>query len=307
MTRTVNAVYKAGRAINADIYHLHDPELLPIGLLLKLQGKRVIYDAHEDVPRQILSKHWICPSLRRTVARSFEAFEDFVSRRLDVVITATSHIRDRFARIGCKAVDVNNYPKLEEFASLDVTLLDKKKAVCYVGGISDIRGIREMVASIAITEGAQLFLAGKFETDALLREVSGMSGWDKVHYYSVVDRKSVCEILGMSLAGLVVLHPTENYVDSLPIKMFEYMSARIPVIGSNFPLWKEIIERNGCGICVDPLNTKEIAAAVQWIIDHPEKAKIMGENGRRAVEDHYNWESESKKLLAVYNKIAQGL
>jgi glycosyltransferase involved in cell wall biosynthesis len=304
MTRTVNAVYRLGRAIDADIYHLHDPELLPIGLFLKGNGKRVIYDAHEDVPRQILSKYWIAPSRRKIVAGIFEAFEDFAVRRLDAVVTATSHICDRFLRSGCNAVDVNNFPKLQEFVALEATPPDKEMAVCYVGGISSIRGIREMVEAIAKTD-CHLLLAGSFETESLHAEISTMPGWDKVKYHGMVGRKTVCEILGRSFAGLVVLHPTDNYLDSLPIKMFEYMSAGIPVIGSNFPIWKEIFERNNCGICVDPLNVDEIAAAIRWVIENPEKAKKMGENGKTAVQDRYNWEVESKKLLELYHKIAQ--
>ncbi|MCK5613583.1 glycosyltransferase, partial [Candidatus Pacearchaeota archaeon] len=106
-------------------------------------------------------------------------------------------------------------------------------------------------------------------------------------------------------AGLVTLHPTQAYRDSYPVKMFEYMAAGIPVIASNFLLWREIVDRNKCGICVDPLKPQEIAKAVQWIADHPEEAKLMGENGRKAVEEKYNWECENKKLLKVYKGILE--
>jgi glycosyltransferase involved in cell wall biosynthesis len=106
-----------------------------------------------------------------------------------------------------------------------------------------------------------------------------------------------------SLAGLVLLHPVINYLDALPIKMFEYMSAGLPVIASDFPLWREIIEKNECGLCCDPLKPEKIAEAVQWVLDHPQEARIMGENGRRAVIEKYNWESEGKKLVKLYEDL----
>jgi glycosyltransferase involved in cell wall biosynthesis len=87
--------------------------------------------------------------------------------------------------------------------------------------------------------------------------------------------------------------------------MFEYMSAGLPVIASNFPLWKEIVEGNKCGICVDPMDPKAIASAIQWMIDHPEEAEEMGKNGRRAVETKYNWANESKKLVGLYQRLIQ--
>ncbi len=94
-----------------------------------------------------------------------------------------------------------------------------------------------------------------------------------------------------------------NHVDAQPNKMFEYMSAGIPVIASDFPLWREIIEGCGCGICVDPLDPKKIAEAIDYLVDNPEIARRMGENGRKAVYDRYNWDVEEKKLLALYDSL----
>jgi len=103
--------------------------------------------------------------------------------------------------------------------------------------------------------------------------------------------------------GLVLFYPEPNQINSQPNKLFEYMSAEIPIVASNFPLWKEIVEGNQCGICVDPLNPEEIARAIEYLITHPDEAQRMGENGRKAVIEKYNWESESKKLIELYRKI----
>ena len=131
-----------------------------------------------------------------------------------------------------------------------------------------------------------------------------MSGWRQVEALGFVDREGVRAMVARSMAGLVVLHPTINYIDALPVKMFEYMSAGIPVIASNFPPWKEIIEGAKCGLCVDPLDPGEIAGAIQFIVEHPEEAEQMGKNGRRAVERRYNWEMGEKKLLEFYSGLA---
>ena len=83
------------------------------------------------------------------------------------------------------------------------------------------------------------------------------------------------------------------------------MAAGLPVIASNFPLWKEIVEKNKCGICVNPLSPREIAAAINWMLQNPTDAAEMGRNGRKAVLEKYNWEAESKKLIKFYEEIFQ--
>jgi glycosyltransferase involved in cell wall biosynthesis len=106
------------------------------------------------------------------------------------------------------------------------------------------------------------------------------------------------------MAGLVTLHPVVNYLDALPVKMFEYMAAGLPVIASRFPLWQEIVEGNACGVCVDPGDPAAIAAAIDHFCRHPQLARRMGENGRRAVHTRYNWHSEADKLAAFYDRLS---
>ncbi|NEP01157.1 MAG: glycosyltransferase family 4 protein [Symploca sp. SIO2E9] len=302
MTRTLFQIYRKSLVEEATIYHFHDPELILIGLLLKARGKKVIYDVHEDVPRQILSKAYIPKSLRHITAWIVEMIENFAVKHFDGVVTATPFIRDRFLKLGCHAVDVNNYPILSELNLSNVDFSQKERAVCYVGGISDIRGIFEMIEAIGKTD-AKLLLAGKFANRDQRNQALAMPGWTNVQELGQLNRDEVAQTLARSLAGLVVLHPIINYIDALPVKMFEYMAAGIPVIASNFPLWRDIVEGNQCGICVDSLAPKAIAEAIEWIVDHPKEAKSMGENGRKAVEEKYNWETEAKKLCSLYSEL----
>jgi hypothetical protein len=299
MTKTVWAVYQKARTINADIYHFHDPELIPIGLLLKLEGKRVVYDVHEDVPQDILVKTWIAPILRQPIAWLVERLESFAAKRFDGVVAATPFICDRFLKLNCRAVNVNNYPILTELYLPNVDWTQKERAVCYVGCIDKIRGIFEMVEAIAQTD-AKLLLAGQFSEVIQYDKVIAMPGWVHVEELGQLNRKEVASTLERVVAGLVVLHPTNTFIHALPVKMFEYMSAGIPVIASNFPMWKQIIEGNQCGICVDPINPVAIGEAITWIIEHPEEARCMGENGRKAVEQKYNWENQVESLVKLY-------
>ncbi|MBD3768073.1 MAG: glycosyltransferase, partial [Gammaproteobacteria bacterium] len=100
--------------------------------------------------------------------------------------------------------------------------------------------------------------------------------------------------------GLVTFLPAPNHIDAQPNKMFEYMSAGLPIITSIFPLWREIVEGNQCGLCVDPLDPQAIGEAIQYLIDNPVEAEQMGKNGRQAVEQKYNWTIEEQKLLDLY-------
>jgi len=307
MMSTVREVYRAALEEDAIIYHFHDPELIPVGILLKNKGKKVIYDVHEDLPRQVLTKPWIKPFLRRVVGAGAQAVEKFCAHYFDRIITVTSTIAERFPEN--KTTIVHNYPILEEFAGTDFIPYQKRNPlVVYVGGITVIRGIKEMVNAMNLipeTLGARLVLAGKFSPPALENDVSSMAGWSNVEYLGWQSRDEVADLLSKARIGLVLLHPTLNYMDAFPIKMFEYMAAGIPVVASNFPLWRKIVSEIGCGLVVDPLNPQAIADAVQWLLAHPVEAELMGKRGQDAVIKKYNWHTEAQNLLDVYQSLVK--
>jgi glycosyltransferase involved in cell wall biosynthesis len=308
MTKTVGAVYRAAIREKADLYHFHDPELIPVGLLLRLRGKSVVYDVHEDVPQQILSKHYLPRWLRGFVGGPVRLLENFAAGRFSALVTATPHIAKRFGRLNPRVLVLQNFPLLGELVGDTLTIPWQRRdtAVAYVGGITVARGIREMVTAFSLLPedyAAELHLAGIYSPENLRGELVKARGWERVRELGFLDRSGVREALGKVKAGLVLITPEPRYQVAWPVKMFEYMSAGIPVIVSGFPLWRSIVEVAGCGILVDPLDSRAIADAIKYLLDHPEEAEAMGQRGRRAVEELYNWKTEEKKLLALYREL----
>ena len=272
--------------------------MIHIGRKLKRIGKKVIFDAHEDVPKQLLGKPYLTKTLRKLLSMIFSIYERKTCRKLDAIVTATPIIRDKFLKINDCVTDINNFPLFNELYN-NTSTNKKKKQIAYIGGLTKIRGFQEiMQAMYKINTDVRLFIGGVTSELNSNRDYNIPS---KVELLGFINRDKVKELLSESIAGLVVFLPVPNHIESQPNKMFEYMSAGIPVITSNFPLWREIIEKNNCGICVNPLNPEEIAKAVDYLVEHPEIAREMGKNGRLAVEQHYNWAIEEQKLLHLYS------
>ena len=308
MIKTTQAVYECVSNLDADVYHFHDPELIPVGVKLKRikPGAKVIFDSHENYADDIEDKHYINSLIRPFVATAYRAYEKWAVRKLDAVIAATPSIRSHFERVGVLSLDVNNYPFEEEFSPVVVTEAEKKYDVAYIGAISEIRGVSYLVDACALSPQKSLIMAGSIPDENFAKQLKRSPGWSSVEFLGQVDRESISKLLASAKAAVVTFLPAANHLESQPNKMFEYMSAGLPVIASNFPLWKEIVEGNDCGICVNPKSSDEVAAAIDTLAQNPERAKTMGQNGRKAVLEKYNWRSEGEKLLNFYSRLLEG-
>lgn len=310
MTATMWAVYKAALRERGQVYHFHDPELIPVGLLLKLAGRCVVYDAHEDVPASILTKEYLTSAWqRRLISRAAAVVERAAAACFDRVVAATPAIAGRFP--AGKTVVIQNFPIAGEFAAKPGAAphAERPPVLAYVGGLTEIRGVREMVGAIARlpeVNGARLTLAGRFSSAALEEEARGLDGWDRVDFLGQRSRAQVAALLQTARAGLVLFHPVPNHLESQPNKLFEYMAAGLPLIASDFPLWRSLIERIGCGLLVDPRDPDAIAEAMGWLLAHPDQSEAMGRRGAEAVRRELNWAPEAARLRGMYRDLTTG-
>jgi len=293
MRKTAMLVYQAALKVDADVYHIHDPELLPYGLKLKRLGKKVIFDSHEDIPAQIMDKEYIAKPLRKIVSAGYKVYESYVIKHLDAVVAATPHIAEKFQNRCRKVVTVNNYPRLDDIQFHETPFTEREPIICYAGGISEIRGEKIMTEAMQNVNGT-LILAGDSEN---------VSPPPRTKYVGRLNRREINELYGSAVAGLCMLKPVRNYYYSQPIKIYEYMAAGLPYICSDFPLWQELAAASGAGICVNPENTAELSKAISTLLLDRKKAETMGKRGREYVIKHCTWSIEEKSLLSLYETI----
>jgi glycosyltransferase involved in cell wall biosynthesis len=297
-------VYRQVAGLHADLYHFHDPELIPVGMWLSLQGKRVIYDAHEDLPNTFAYKYYIPAFARKTLAWLAGRIENLAVRRFAAVVAATPTIAQRFSEYNTNTVVVRNFPSLAELMlAPKLPWNDRPPLVVYVGSMAPERGFREAVTAISLLPeelNARLAFGGPV-TPELREEIGRLPGSDRTDLLGVLGRVEVASLLGRARVGLVPLHRMPSFLNALPVKLFEYMSAGVPVVASDFPLWRQIIEDAGCGLLVDPCDSNGMARAIEYLLTHPEEAERMGARGREAIERRYNWKTEEQQLLALYN------
>ena len=296
----------------ADIYHFHDPELLlPAGLIKLLTRRPIVYDVHENYPQDILTKEWIPAPLRRLVSSAFRVFEDTAVRGVDGVVVVNRHLEGRFEG-KARVVRVANYARLDSHVNSKRDT-DRREAgarpyFVYAGRVSDDRGLHECLRALESLgdEGAEILCAGRIGhvANGQLRALLEHGHTDvPFKYLGLLPYEAIPPLFEGALAGLLCFQPTPNNVLGTPNKLFEYMSAAIPVIASDFPFIREVVVEAGCGLLVQPDDTRQIASAMAHLLHHPHDAARMGENGLRAARERYNWQVEEKKLLSLYETL----
>ncbi len=299
--RPIELFFKSFKT-KASLFHFHDPELVPIGFLLRLCGKKVIYDVHEDFGGQILSKQWLGGRfLRKIISVTFRSIEKCASLFFNGIITVTPEIAKLFpAR---KTVVIANYPLLSVINDYEKADKDKKEPVImFSGGIDRIRGIREIIQAMdMIDHDAELWLMGPWESEDFKRECQELNAWKKVVDMGVIPFGEHYKYMKLGDIGIVNYYPLPNHVNAMPNKPFEYMACNMPLIMSNFKKWKEYFR--DVALFVDPMNPSEIARAIDKYLDDPGKMKSTGVSAHNFVMKNYSWESEQEKLIEFYKKI----
>lgn len=300
-TRTPWRLLRLLRPLAPDVIHLHDPELLAWLPLFRRICPIVIYDAHEDVPNQLRDKRWMPRALRPVAVGVYRAVEKLMLRGITAVVAATPVIAQSFTRRGMRTVTVRNLPLLAEFAEAAPPGEQSSSRVCYVGALSTNRGLLTMIRAIDLVRAeATLHIGGPFGDARLRAACESTPGWGRVTYHGVLSRSAVREFLAQAGIGLVLLHPTRSYLESIPVKLLEYMAAGLPVIASDFPMWRDLLRDVDCAVFVDPLDVHAIAQAIDSLLDDPESRRRLGQNGRAAAVAVLNWESEFQALRRLY-------
>lgn len=298
-------IYLAAFKLDADVYHIHDPELLPYALLLRKKGKKVIFDSHEFYPLQIKVKQWIPRSIRNLVSTLYLKYESFVFRRIDAVIYVAEPLPEfDFQSRTQRCELIGNYPILNEF-QMNVSPKYNGRAICYVGGLSYNRGLKYLVQA-AHAAKVILYLAGSFESEEFRLELETLPEYSCVRFFGFLDRAGISDLLSKSSVGCVTLLKVGQYesMHNFGVKTLEYMAAALPIIATNVPFHVDMLEKKlKCGVCVEPDDVAALTATILAIVNDPIMAKRMGENGRRAILERYNWGNEEKKLLALYESL----
>ena len=307
MTQVARRVYETALKIDADLYHFHDPELLPYGLKLKKKGKRVIFDSHENYSEQMKDKPYLPGVVSRFIARGYAAYEKHVVKQLDAVIyPCTFNGRLLYQDVCPRVALLDNVARLEEMYDCYVEQdFQPGRPMCFVGTLSPTRCVTEIIQAAGKT-GIPLILAGNFSTPTYQEEcMQIMNQYDNIRWLGPVPHSDVLGLLQNASVGLCPEKNTGQYntVDNLATKSYEYMAMALPVIVSDYPFSRKVMQEYEYGILVDPDDVDDIARSMRFLAEHPEEARRMGENGRRAIKEKFNWDIAEKTLFALYEDI----
>lgn len=254
--------YKKAKQLNADYYHFHDPELLPAAWLLKKRYNTVVYDIHEDYETGIVTRDYLTKPLRVVISKIYKLTEKLFSKNMKLVL-AEKYYKEKYPTGTC----ILNYPLLnEKLINREWVPGDTENKLLYTGNVTTDRGALTHAAPPAIDENISVYFYGRCP-EWLAEQMLEKAGEKRKRLYieginRYVPKEEIDDsyISEKWLAGLALFPPSEHYKKKELTKFFEYMTAGIPIICSDFRVWKNFIEKYHCGIAVDPYNEEEIRA-----------------------------------------------
>lgn len=307
--------FETSLQVDADIYHLHEPELLPVGMKLKRKGKKVIFDSHEFYGWQLYDNiHKIkiikMPAFfMKVLGHLYMRYEKRVCMKLDAVVqVCTMNGIDYFANRCRQSIFIRNLPSIADYSRKTPIDYSTNPVVAMIGGITTERGVTQLVKATH-QAGGTLLLAGAFYPKDYEKELRQMPEFECVEYKGFLNKNGMANLMEQANMGASTLHHVGQYdkLDTFPTKVFDYMSMELPVIVSDTEYAKKMNELYHFAICVNPENPDEISNAINWLFTHPEQAIEMGKNGRKAIEESFNWEKESEKLISFYEELSTRL
>lgn len=297
-------IYDAAIKIDADIYHLHDPELLVYVKKLKHMGKKVIFDSHEYYREQILHKDYIPKLFRTFIANLYSAYENKICKWLDAVIFPCP-IEGKHPFEGkVKHYEfINNTPIIDE----KINFSDEHKdynSVCCAGSLTENRGI-EVLIDACYKSNTKLILAGEITPEEFKTRVMKKETFSCVDYRGICASDEVIRIYQEAFIGASNILDVGQYskAENLPTKVYEYMMMAMPFFISDFPYYRKIINQYKCGILVEPDNVDSIANAINFFKKNPQIAIEMGKIGNELIKTRFSWHNEEIKLFKLYDEI----
>ena len=308
--RYARKVCKTAQRLDADVYHLHDPELLAhIGLFLSGK-KKVIFDSHEDYS---FEKMYLPKPVRKAVKLGYLLFERDIAKRVDGVVCCYQATMDRMKPY-CRNIEfVYNFPIITEDMRHPRTVADAAHdvfALGYAGGVDSTWSHETVVAALAGMENVSYVLAGNADP-AFIEKLKAMPGGEHVRFLGKIPfarvRGDIYEKADVGIALSAYIEQCGTYGNLANTKLFEIMKEGLPVIATDFVLWKGVVEEGDCGVCVCPSDVDAVRSAINRMREHPEERRRMGENARRLIYEKYNWQSDCKKLFKLYDAVCRGM
>lgn len=294
--RVTRRVCEHALRLDANIYHLHDPELLPVAGRLKSAGKAVVFDAHEDTVRQILLKEYLPRPVRGLLSRGFKYYEDSVVQQIDAVVTATDQQVARYTGTAVRICPVQNFAELGRFESRVSDMVALR--ILHAGSLTRVRGVTAMVRLASkLQQGDELRLAGPLEQGLSASHLSDCQ------YLGVIDQNSLRDAYAQANVGLILYEPVGQYGMATAVKLYEYMAAGLPILVPNHGEWPAKVQSIGCGIPVDVFDTADQLRALEWLRNNPHEAAAMGRRGQEYALKHASWNVAFSRLDGLYKEI----
>ncbi|MES2690382.1 MAG: glycosyltransferase [Bacteroidota bacterium] len=309
---TTHQVYKVARSQHADLYHFHDPELIPFALLLKWSGKKVVYDIHENITESLKDKKWLM--FKGLFTWLYLRFDALAARYFTLILAEESYLKVYKRRYPKKETSlVRNYAPsalLKPFVQLNRMVSGNKVKLFYMGSIDSLYCCKEMLEAVYLLNkqgiDAEITMVGwiepntqhEMQTWLFMKEIR-----HKVTMTGYMEIEQGYELSKGFHIGLSFVSDNLNVSQSLPRKMYEYMHIGLPVISSGHLLYKQLVETHALGLCVNNNTAVEISKAIKQLMESGAYLNQLAQNNVKAAATHFNWETEYGQLDRVYSQL----
>lgn len=294
--------FRLGLKTKAKLIHFHDPELIWMGVWFRIFGRKVIFDVHEDVAKQILDKTWLGPKwLRRLVSWTYKTNEKICTLFFSGIVTATEGIAEQFP--SKKSIAIFNYPDLRLIENAEAPDIKTNKPVAiYAGGLTEIRGIYELIDAVGLLDGeVELWLIGTWENTKFEEKCKTNKGFKFTRYFGVLPLKIVYGYYKLATIGVNVPYPLKRHMTAIPTKIVECMGLGIPTVMTGDDYLKKFFSDHA--IFISEYNSKKIAEGIHLLVTDKNRWNEISIEAKKMVKERMCWEIEAKRLIAFYAKL----